>query len=597
MASTSQSGPNRELSPNRPSAIASGSASAPALVKQVANEPVDAAHDWQTGFIWAFIAKFHPNMIGKNGLGTAMDLEQALHNDGQSDSLSYAFQKFLQCLNPTVTDRNINFQTVPRYLVRTIDNYLKLDRQSLYHPAYLSHHDPPRAPLPTQAEEDEWRKGLNPLRALFRLNRAEGEVSEGAKGGEDAVGSRVWSLGWKGKLKLLRQLVDWQLYLAPSVRDTINLHYKVVSQRQTDFHKDTNPLIVEPLGIDRSKKRYWLFDDSPRVYTSSNPFKKSCPLVPISSTQIELESVINQLRAEPSADKSAQTGNAKTKAVRKKAEEQAREKELWMATFLEQEHMPKIEKERARQEKARRKLETQAIMQAQAANRTTRTRTRQQAHRPSYAEFDRNLSTIAHRTISLVHLPINSLNLPPAPRTIPTPTQTQTEGTLTPTLTVKAGRTLQTRIRTGISVGQEEALDCYPTLSILQDQGAVPVGVGAVPPNGHSNGNGNGKKRGFVLDDEEDEQLAMALAESKALAESQARARAGADAEGGEEDDKDIEFSNGRKKGRYIDPDGEDKDEEGRTDVILVEDDDNRDGDEKKPRVHNRMGGVIEIID
>lgn len=34
-------------------------------------------------------------------------------------------------------------------------------------------------------------------------------------------------------------------------------------------------------------------------------------------------------------------------SVKKSMEDKAREKELWMAMFLEEEHMPKVEKERA----------------------------------------------------------------------------------------------------------------------------------------------------------------------------------------------------------------------------------------------------------
>ena len=37
-------------------------------------------------------------------------------------------------------------------------------------------------------------------------------------------------------------------------------NYKMGHQKQTDFNPKTNPLIVQPFGLDRKKKRYWSFD-------------------------------------------------------------------------------------------------------------------------------------------------------------------------------------------------------------------------------------------------------------------------------------------------------------------------------------------------
>lgn len=68
------------------------------------------------------------------------------------------------------------------------------------------------------------------------------------------------SLWYNPQLKLIRQLVDWQLTYNPKVRDDIQTHYKLGHQKQTDFKKETNPLIIDPLNQDRNKKRYWVLD-------------------------------------------------------------------------------------------------------------------------------------------------------------------------------------------------------------------------------------------------------------------------------------------------------------------------------------------------
>lgn len=54
--------------------------------------------------------------------------------------------------------------------------------------------------------------------------------------------------------------MDWQLTHAESIRATIQDHYKMGHQKQTDFNPKSNPLVLMPIGTDRKKKRYWSFD-------------------------------------------------------------------------------------------------------------------------------------------------------------------------------------------------------------------------------------------------------------------------------------------------------------------------------------------------
>ena len=92
---------------------------------------------------------------------------------------------------------------------------------------------------------------------------------------------------------------------------------------------------------------------SPRIYTSTNPYKKLCPLEPITSNKTELLQLVEALRAPVAA--SVLDGYAATIAIggpaAKKAktartqEEKGKAQEIEMAKWIEEEHLPRIEKE------------------------------------------------------------------------------------------------------------------------------------------------------------------------------------------------------------------------------------------------------------
>lgn len=65
-----------------------------------------------------------------------------------------------------------------------------------------------------------------------------------------------------------------------------------------NFDPATNPLIVNPIGLDRDRNRIWSLDgecsvsyadsvDSSRLYSSGNPFKRPSPLVTCTQTKEE----------------------------------------------------------------------------------------------------------------------------------------------------------------------------------------------------------------------------------------------------------------------------------------------------------------------
>lgn len=68
----------------------------------------------------------------------------------------------------------------------------------------------------------------------------------------------------RSQLRLLRQLVDWQLVHSVNVRQTVAECYNVVHQKTMDFNKETNRLIVEPIAQDRTKRRFWSLDGACR---------------------------------------------------------------------------------------------------------------------------------------------------------------------------------------------------------------------------------------------------------------------------------------------------------------------------------------------
>ena len=240
------------------------------------------------------------------------------------------------------------------------------------------------------------------------------------------------------QLRLLRQLVDWQLVHTATIRQTIVECYNIAHQKPMNFSKLTNRLIVEPIAQDRTKKRFWSLDgasracglgraqpvqplnalafrpDSARIYTSSNPFKKVCPITPIASSKDELLALTAQLReandyyppppvegsAEAPVDLVEPAGRKKAvKAEKKDKNSKQHDGEVKIIRFIEEEHLPRVEKEIVvrlrlpkpstrlpprltdlllqRQEAARKKATKVALLQAQADNfatRTTRTR-------------------------------------------------------------------------------------------------------------------------------------------------------------------------------------------------------------------------------
>lgn len=62
------------------------------------------------------------------------------------------------------------------------------------------------------------------------------------------------------KAHLLRLMVDKILTDSPTVRDQINEHYNLGSQKTAKRTADKNPLVIEKLGNDKLKRHWWQLD-------------------------------------------------------------------------------------------------------------------------------------------------------------------------------------------------------------------------------------------------------------------------------------------------------------------------------------------------
>ena len=135
-------------------------------------------------------------------------------------------------------------------------------------------------------------------------------------------------------MKVLRTLVELQLSHSGEVKRMIDVAWRVArvppKKKDAANGSDGGPQLEDlqllPIGQDLKRKRYWVVDgkypsrcclrrffrtisattnfliDSPRVYTSTNPWKTSSILETICSSKVEYESIVAFLRAESPPD-------------------------------------------------------------------------------------------------------------------------------------------------------------------------------------------------------------------------------------------------------------------------------------------------------
>ncbi|KAF8560030.1 hypothetical protein OG21DRAFT_1479883 [Imleria badia] len=304
--------------------------------------PSDAHHPadrWESLYVYSFICKFTGLRSKVEGLETPMDFENALLMPGADPIISKILQQFILNLRPQT--RNLSVDHMSTTLSSVLADTFKTPERTVFW-------------------DDERGANVDPIATL--------------EGG-------FFAADWALKLKILRLLVDVQLAHSTEVKNIIDRAWGVTQYKHKKKDPENAPpdasdaksqerLQLVPLGQDCSRKRYWVADDSPRIYVSTNPWKITATFQTISSTREEYLAVIGSLKA------TAPQTNRKSKI------EQAH---LALIDVLES-RVDVISVELVRVQRARRKIEQKQILMAQAEIRETRTR--RQTRRPDYVYND-----------------------------------------------------------------------------------------------------------------------------------------------------------------------------------------------------------------
>ncbi|KII94095.1 hypothetical protein PLICRDRAFT_695143 [Plicaturopsis crispa FD-325 SS-3] len=293
---------------------------------------------WESLFVYGFICKF-TRLRGKiEGLETPVDFENALLSREPNPILTQILGRFVVNLRPQT--RNLSTDQISATVAAVMSDYFKTSERTVF-----------------------WDENLNRNVDPF----------DGLDGG-------FFATDWDFKLKILRILVELQLCHTPDVKNTIDQAWGVIHNKHkkketastqpdpNDPHSRENLQLV-PIGQDSHRKRYWVIDDSPRIYTSTNPWKVTATFQTVASTRDEYMATIEKLKstaAPPPPDgrktKMENHHDALIKALEDRIE--------------------MIDAGIARINKARRKIEQRQLLLAQAELRETRTR--RQTRRPDY---------------------------------------------------------------------------------------------------------------------------------------------------------------------------------------------------------------------
>ncbi|KAF8756238.1 hypothetical protein RHS01_04818 [Rhizoctonia solani] len=314
-----------DTSLNAPEPIANGE---PQQKEEVAKEIMllepNADHPssrWETAYVYAFIVKF-TSLRGKDGLESPTDLEEALLFPGPSPVLEQVLARFVLNLRPG--SRNTGHDISPNLIARTtqslLDEFLRTSERSCWW-------------------DDSLHRNLDPFAGH------EGDV---------------FTLPWETKF----------FWGARPAKHRKGAKKEAPPPAAAGYTK--KQLLVEPMGQDRSRRRFWTLDDSTRVYVSGNPWKSHCVFYATSSTRDEYMNTVEYLK---STLPKPPTG----KSTKRSRFEQA---QVDLVEKLEGTHLEAIDNELSRLERARKRAEKRNMMIAQAELRSTRTR--RQTKRPDY---------------------------------------------------------------------------------------------------------------------------------------------------------------------------------------------------------------------
>ncbi|GMK57315.1 hypothetical protein CspeluHIS016_0401490 [Cutaneotrichosporon spelunceum] len=348
--------------------------------------PERVQDDWQVAYVWAFIVKF--GLLPRiSSLLNLEDFERSLCQpvaNRPDDVLEGVLITFLKNLKPGL--RNLDCTNIQSHLSNYISDTLLNSQEFTVWDRAWAPHEEARAECCNKSAD---RGLLGRLRGPNEDKQA--RVKKNPIAQIEKKGGGIFELDWYERARLLRQLVDWQLSHSDVIREKIKDAQAKKDEANKKKPKRKNPepeeekvdksaeIWIEPIGLDRNKNRIWSLDKSARLYKSGNPFKRPCPLVPMTTTRAELQSQMELFKAHgevllPKPIGSGLKGKPTQKeamAHRRKLKGIEDEKQLgeWVEQFL-----PHVEKEEARVVRARKKvLDTMRILQA-AELRTTRTR-------------------------------------------------------------------------------------------------------------------------------------------------------------------------------------------------------------------------------
>ncbi|OCF46019.1 hypothetical protein I317_00107 [Kwoniella heveanensis CBS 569] len=332
--------------------------------------------DWQVAYVWVFIVKF--NLRGRIARLECMeDFERCLTEpvanrpDDILESILICFLGNLKSVNRAYNPENIQSQ-LSAYITDQLMNSTEWTVWDSGWPINEADRGSCCTSNPHRTELGRLRYPGEPLNQRAARNPIK-QIEE--KGGG------IFELDWKERIKMLRQLVDWQLSHAENIRNIINREFPAKagdSRAKKGAEAEVNEkdsIVMNTLGQNRDRARIWAMDDSWRLYKSGNPFKRPCPLVPVTTSRETYEAFLADVETFSSQAVVVPKGTRETAEQRRLSanikNEQALAETLRARTEV-------IEKEDARVQRARKRiaqaLEWQQRAEQRAEMRSTRTR-------------------------------------------------------------------------------------------------------------------------------------------------------------------------------------------------------------------------------
>ncbi|KAI1789828.1 hypothetical protein LXA43DRAFT_1019768 [Ganoderma leucocontextum] len=295
---------------------------------------------WESLFVYGFICRFTQLRAKVEGFHAPMDFEDALLSPEPNPIMTQILSRFVLNLRPGT--RNLSSDVITSTVAALLQEYFKTSERSVF-----------------------WDEALKANVDPF----------------QEVEGS-FFAANWDTKLKILRQLVELQLCHSQEIKAIIDRAWGVVHNKHKKTETPSLPpppgdphsqeqLQLIPLGQDKERKRYWIVDDSPRVYMSTNPWKITATFQTVASTRDEYMAILEKVKeAAPPEGKAGQKRSKLETA------------HLALLKTL-QDRVEVIDNELARIQRVQRKIQQRNLLIASAELRETRTRRR--TTRPDYA--------------------------------------------------------------------------------------------------------------------------------------------------------------------------------------------------------------------